>query len=163
MMPLPRILLQSAVIAALGLLAGLAINHRLVLDAIAGRLAPPATAVRSAVDQLPQPALLTEVRELLAAGARPVDAREAAQFADGHLPGALSLPLGEFDVQLEDFRRQVAAGETLVLYCSGYGCPDSFDLGLLLMAAGYRDVRVFEGGLPEWRDAGLPVAREGGR
>jgi rhodanese-related sulfurtransferase len=45
----------------------------------------------------------------------------------------------------------------LVIYCNGYGCPDSFDLGLRLIEAGYRDVRVFEGGLPEWRDAGLPV------
>lgn len=162
-MLLPRALLQAAAIAALGLLVGLAINHRLVLDAFAGRLAPPATAVQSAADQLPPPVLLAEVRELLAAGARPVDAREAAQFADGHLPGALSLPLGEFDAQLDGFRLQVAEGETLVLYCSGYGCPDSFDLGLLLIAAGYLDVRVFEGGLPEWRDAGLPVVREGGR
>jgi rhodanese-related sulfurtransferase len=163
MMPLLRTLMQSAVITALGLLLGLALNHRLVLDAFAGRLAPPAPAVLSADGQLPQPALRAEVRELLAAGARPVDAREAAQFADGHLPGALSLPLEEFDAQLEAFRQQVAAEETLVLYCSGYGCPDSFDLGLLLMAAGYRHVHVFEGGLPEWRDAGLPVAREEGR
>lgn len=163
MMPLPRILMQSAVIALLGLLAGLAINHRLVLDAFAGRLAPPATTAQSTAGHLPQPVLLAEVRDLLAAGARPVDARDQAQFADGHLPGALSLPLGEFDVQLDAFRRQVAGGETLVLYCSGYGCPDSFDLGVLLLAAGYLDVRVFEGGLPEWRDAGLPVASEEGR
>jgi 3-mercaptopyruvate sulfurtransferase SseA len=28
---------------------------------------------------------------------------------------------------------------------------------MLLLRAGYRDVRVFEGGLPQWRDAGLPV------
>jgi 3-mercaptopyruvate sulfurtransferase SseA len=47
----------------------------------------------------------------------------------------------------------------LVLYCSGYGCPDSFDLGIILLAEGYRDVRVFEGGFPEWADAGLPVER----
>lgn len=163
MIPLPRTLLQSAVIAALGLLVGLMINHRLVLDAFRGRLAPPATAVQTAAGQLPQPVLLAEVRDLLDSGARPVDARDAAQFADGHLPGAISLPLGEFNAQLDGFRRQVAADETLVLYCSGYGCPDSFDLGLLLIATGYLDVRVFEGGLPEWRDAGLPVAKEGDR
>ena len=163
MMPLPRVLLQSGVIVLLGLLAGLAINHRLVLDAFAGRLAPPATTAQSMAGHLPQPVMLAEVRDLLAAGARPVDARDQAQFADGHLPGALSLPLGEFEERLDAFRRQVAAGETLVLYCSGYGCPDSFDLGVLLLAAGYQDVRVFEGGVPEWRDAGLPVVSEEGR
>ena len=45
----------------------------------------------------------------------------------------------------------------LVVYCSGYGCPDSFDLAMRLLAAGYRDVLVFEGGFPAWQDAGLPV------
>jgi 3-mercaptopyruvate sulfurtransferase SseA len=30
-----------------------------------------------------------------------------------------------------------------------------------LIETGYRDVRVFEGGYPEWRDAGLAVAGEG--
>jgi rhodanese-related sulfurtransferase len=48
-----------------------------------------------------------------------------------------------------------------VTYCSGFGCPDSFDLGMRLIETGYRDVRVFEGGYPEWRDAGLAVAGEG--
>jgi len=49
---------------------------------------------------------------------------------------------------------------TLMLYCSGFGCPDSFDLGERLLAEGYLDVRVYEGGFPEWRDAGLPVEKE---
>jgi len=162
-MPIPRILFQSALIAVLGLAIGLAINHRLVFDAFAGRLAAPVSVGSSTGSHLPQPVLLAEVRDLLAAGARPVDARDEALFAEGHLPGAIALPLGEFDARLEAFRRQVAVGETLVLYCNGYGCQDSFDLGLLLIAAGYHDVRVFEGGLPEWRDAGLPVIKGEGR
>jgi rhodanese-related sulfurtransferase len=162
MTPLPRIVLEAALIAALGITVGLASNQRLVRDAFAGRLtASPPVAARSAAT-LPQPVLLAEVRELLAAGALPIDAREADLHAAGHLPGALSLPIGAVETLLDEFRRQVAADRTLVLYCSGYGCPDSFDLGLLLMAAGYLDVRVFEGGFPEWRDAGLPV-EEGGR
>ena len=56
--------------------------------------------------------------------------------------------------------REVPRPRTIIAYCSGYGCPDSFDLGVQLLAEGYLDVRVFEGGLPEWRDADLPVARE---
>jgi rhodanese-related sulfurtransferase len=103
--------------------------------------------------------LLTEVRDLTAVGALPVDARDGALYAEGHLPGAVSLPLAEVDALLESFRQQVAAERTLVLYCNGYGCPDSFDLGLRLIGEGYRDVRVFEGGFPEWRDAGLPVVK----
>ena len=154
---LQRILLEAVLIAALGVTIGLAVNHRLVVDAFAGRLAVPAKATPETQAHLPQPVLLAEVRELAAAGALLVDARESALYAEGRLPGALSLPIGEVEAMLPEFRRQVDPARTLVLYCSGYGCPDSFDLGLRLIADGYRDVRVFEGGYPEWRDAGLPV------
>lgn len=163
MSSLLRTLLETSAITLIGLLVGLTINHRLVLDAFSGRLAAPVTVTALVETHLPQPALLPEVRELLAAGATPVDARDGALFADGHLPGALSLPLGEVDRQLDAFHRQVPVKETLVVYCNGYGCPDSFDLGQRLIAAGYQDVRVFEGGFPEWRDAGLPVSRERSR
>ena len=159
MTPLQRTLLESMVIALLGLLAGLAINHRLVLDAFAGRLAAPPAATAPAAAAVPQPVLLADVRELLAAGALPIDARDDALYADGHLPGAISLPLGEVAARLDSFRQRVALERTLVLYCNGYGCPDSFDLGLQLIAAGYRDVKVYEGGFPEWHDAGLQVVK----
>jgi len=157
MTPLQRTLIETVLIALFGLLAGLALNHRLILDAFAGRLAAPLPVAAPANAALPQPVLLAEVRDLAAAGALPVDARDAALYAEGHLPGALSLPLGEVESQLPAFRQQVAVDRPLVIYCNGYGCPDSFDLGLRLIEAGYRDVRVFEGGFPEWRDAGLPV------
>lgn len=154
---LPRIITEAALIALLSATVGLAINHRLVVDAFAGRLNVSQSTTSAPGAALPQPVLLAEARELLAAGALAVDAREAGLHAEGHLPGAFSLPFGEFEGRFPEFHRQVASDRTLVLYCSGYGCPDSFDLGLRLIAAGCRDVRVFEGGFPEWRDAGLPV------
>lgn len=154
---LQRILLEAVLIAVLGAAIGLSINHRLVFDAFAGRLAAPTKTTSETQSHLPQPVLLAEVRELASGGALLVDARDGALYADGHLPGALSLPLGEVEAQLVGFRQKVDTGKTLVVYCNGYGCPDSFDLGLRLIKEGYRDVRVFEGGFPEWRDAGLPV------
>ena len=157
MIPLPRILVEAMLIAALGVTVGLAVNHRQVADAFAGRLAPPPPQSAAApASLLPQPVLLAEVREL-AGDAVLVDARDAALYADGHLQGAVSLPLGEVEGQLAGFRQKVPVEKTLIIYCNGYGCPDSFDLGLRLLKSGYRDVRVFEGGFPEWRDAGLPV------
>lgn len=154
---LQRILLETALIAVLGVTIGLSVNHLLVVDAFDGRLAASAKPSAETRSRLPQPVLLAEVRELAAAGALLIDARESALYAEGRLPGALSLPLGEVEALLPEFRRKVDPSRTLVLYCSGYGCPDSFDLGLRLIAEGYGDVRVFEGGFPEWRDAGLPV------
>lgn len=161
MKPLQRILLDAVMIAALGATIGLAVNHRLVADAFAGRLAAPAplTAAPAGAAKLPQPVLLAEVRDLAGSGAVLVDARDGVPYAEGHLPGALSLPLGEVEARLAGFRQQAGVEKTLVVYCNGYGCPDSFDLGVRLLKEGYRDVRVFEGGFPEWRDAGLPVAK----
>lgn len=156
-----RILLEAVLIAALGVTIGLAVNHRLVVDAFDGHLASPVKSSAETRSRLPQPVLLAEVRELAAAGALLVDARESALYAEGRLPGALSLPIGEVEALLPEFRRQVDPARTLVLYCSGYGCPDSFDLGLRLIAEGYGDVRVFEGGFPEWHGAGLPIDKGG--
>ena len=159
MKTLPRLLIDAILLAMLGATVGLAVNHRLVGDAFSGKLVVPAPAAPVSTSRLPQPVLLAEVRELAQAGAVFVDARDGALYAEGHLPAALSLPLGEVDARLAAFRRQAAAEKTLIAYCNGYGCPDSFDLGVRLLQEGYRDVRVFEGGYPEWRDAGLPVVK----
>ena len=151
-----RILLEAAVIVLLGVALGLSFNGRLLINIFSGRL--PQTQVEAEPRALyPVPVDLAEVRELGAAGAVLIDARAAELYADGHLPGARSLPLGEMDDHFEAFRQAVPADAVIITYCNGYGCPDSFDQGVRLLEAGWRDVRVFEGGYPEWRDAGLPV------
>jgi rhodanese-related sulfurtransferase len=156
-----RILLEAAVIVILGVVLGLSFNGRLLMNAFSGRPPQPPQQQQAGPQALyPSPVDLAEVRELVAAGAVLLDARAAELYADGHLPGALSLPLEEMDQQLAAFRQAVPTDAVIITYCSGYGCPDSFDQGVRLLAAGWRDVRVFEGGYPEWRDAGLPV--EGG-
>lgn len=156
---LRRIILEACVLVAFGGLAGLSLNHDLVLDAFSGRIKPPAPAEDSAVEQrLPAPVLLAEVQRLAEEGALLIDARAPEVYAEGHLPAAISLPLAEAEAHLETFRQTVAPDRTLIVYCSGYGCPDSFDLAVRLIGEGYQDVRVFEGGFPEWRDAALPVA-----
>ena len=160
MNPSLRIFLDALLLAALGATLGLAVNHRLVSDAFSGKLVA-APAVADSVARMPQPVLLAEVCELAKTGAVLVDARDGALYADGHLPGAISLPYGEVEAQLPGFRQKVDGSKTLIAYCNGYGCPDSFDLGVRLIKEGYRDVRVFEGGLPEWRDAGLPLEQGG--
>lgn len=151
-----RILLEAAVIVLLGVVLGLSFNGRLLMNVFSGRL-PQAQVETGPRSLYPVPADLTEVRELVASGAVLVDARAVELYADGHLPGARSLPLGEMDEHIEAFRLAVPTDAVVITYCNGYGCPDSFDQGVRLLAAGWRDVRVYEGGYPEWRDAGLPV------
>ena len=156
---LRRIALEAIVIAALGALIGLSFHYRLLVDALGEGVAATRSEASADAD-FPTPVGLTQARDLLRGGAVAIDARIPELFREGHLPGAVSLPLGEADAALPELRRNIPAETILIVYCSGYGCPDSFDLALRLIEEGYREVRVFEGGLPAWRDAGLPVARE---
>ncbi len=160
---LKRIVLEACVLISFGVLFGLTLNHQLVMDAFSGKLVSPQSTAEQAnsPSALPMPVLIDEVRQVRASGGVIVDARGPELFAAGHIEGAVSLPMVEIDAELADFLDQVGKDQVIITYCSGFGCPDSFDLGMVLINSGYLDVRVFEGGLPEWRDAGLPIAGQG--
>jgi rhodanese-related sulfurtransferase len=49
----------------------------------------------------------------------------------------------------------------VVVYCSGVDCPHSKKAGEKLAALGFANVRVFEGGLEAWKEAGRPVRQDG--
>ena len=153
-----RILLEALIIFALGAVFGLSFHYRLIFNAFAAGTADVAAfPALSSAKSYPVPVSLAQVQDLLAGGALAVDARIPELYREGHLPGAVSLPLVEIESGLPFFRQQIPATKALVVYCNGYACSDSFDLAMLLLRAGYENVRVFEGGLPQWRDAGLPV------
>lgn len=167
---LKQIFLEALVLGILAAAVGLSLNYKLVFNAFAGKsVATPATSTPGTkaptaetlitASTFPIPVELGELDELLATGALLVDSRNSADFEKSHLAGAISLPLATLESHLEDFKQQVSTEQPLVIYCSGYGCPDSFDLGMHLIEAGYRDVLVYEGGFPEWRDAGRPLER----
>jgi ArsR family transcriptional regulator len=95
----------------------------------------------------------TELMERIRAGVVTVlDVRPEDEFALGHLPGAINVPLGELEKRLLDLdpRREIVA------YCRGPYCVLSYEAAALLRARGFQ-VRRMEDGLPEWRAAGLPV------
>ena len=147
---LKRILLEACVLIAFGALFGLTINNRLVLDVFAGRLVPQHLIENvenelpeNAALVLPMPILLDEVQQLMTEGGLLVDARSAELFEAAHIEGAVSLPLADLDDHMADFIRRIDKDRVIVTYCSGFGCPDSFDLGMQLVEAGYSDVRVF--------------------
>ena len=165
---LRRILLEALLICSLSVTVGLSLNYRMVLDAFTGkamgaptesqaqRVPEPAAESRPAL-RFPDPVALEELDELQTSGALLVDARSSSAYVQQHLKGAVSLPLGEVDPRLTEFLANVPKDRTLITYCNGFGCPDSFDLGVRLLAAGFQQVLVFEGGLPQWRDAGRPL------
>ena len=86
-----------------------------------------------------------------------VDARSQDNYEQGHIPGAVSLPLGRFDEKIESFLGKHAPDQLLVTYCSGRTCEDSHKLARLLLEAGFTDVRVFIDGFPGWEAEGHPI------
>ena len=81
-----------------------------------------------------------------------LDVRPADEFALGHLPGAVNIPLKELEARLAE----LDPSQEIVAYCRGPYCVLSYEAVALLRERGYR-VRRLVDGLPEWRRAGLPV------
>lgn len=82
-----------------------------------------------------------------------VDVREADEFGGGHIPGAVNLPLSQFDpARLPD-----PGGRTLVLNCLG-GKRSGMALDRCAAAQAAVDTHL-AGGFSAWRAAGLPVAK----
>jgi ArsR family transcriptional regulator len=81
-----------------------------------------------------------------------LDVRPEDEFALGHLPKALNIPLAELERRLGELPRS----REVIAYCRGPYCVLSFEAVAALRARGYR-VRRLEDGYPEWKAAGLPV------
>jgi rhodanese-related sulfurtransferase/DNA-binding transcriptional ArsR family regulator len=81
-----------------------------------------------------------------------LDVRPAEEYAAGHLPGAINIPVE----QLENRLAQLPRRKEIVAYCRGPYCLMSFDAVERLRKRGLR-ARRLENGFPEWRAAGLPV------
>lgn len=81
-----------------------------------------------------------------------LDVRPEDEYALGHLPGAINIPLKALTRQLKKLDRS----REIIAYCRGAYCVLSFEAVAALRARGF-EARRLEDGLPEWRAAGLPV------
>jgi rhodanese-related sulfurtransferase/DNA-binding transcriptional ArsR family regulator len=82
-----------------------------------------------------------------------LDVRPEDEFALGHLPGAISVPLRNLEMRLAE----LDPAQEIIAYCRGPYCVLSYEAVAVLRARGFK-ARRLEDGLPEWRAAGLPVA-----
>ena len=100
-----------------------------------------------------EPVSRAELFERMRAGLVTVlDVRPADEFASGHLPGAMNIPLNQLEARLAELN----PSQEVVAYCRGAYCVLSFEAVATLRARGLA-ARRLEDGLPEWRAAGLPV------
>ena len=83
-----------------------------------------------------------------------LDVRPAEEYAAGHVPGAINIPID----QLRSHLAKVPKRREVVAYCRGPYCLMSFEAVETLRKHGLK-ARRLENGFPEWRAAGLPIER----
>ena len=88
------------------------------------------------------------------------DARPAFFYSLGHIPGAISLSKNRCDDAIHaretEIKAAVAAGKTIVVYCSSSSCPDARTVAIHLSGFGF-PAKIFYGGMDEWREASMPT------
>src|SRR2546430_10617213 len=81
-----------------------------------------------------------------------LDVRPEDEYAAGHVPKAINIPLRELTRRL----RQIPKNREVVAYCRGPYCVLAFEAVAILRERGFK-VRRLEDGYPEWKAAGLPT------
>jgi rhodanese-related sulfurtransferase len=102
------------------------------------------------VDEVTRDELLSRLE---AGNVTVIDVRPSEEYAAGHIPGALSLPLNE----LADRLASLPGDTTIVAYCRGPYCVLAHEAVRALTASGLHAIRLRDG-MIEWRLANLPVA-----
>lgn len=81
-----------------------------------------------------------------------LDVRPTEEYAAGHVPGAVSIPIAELKRRLKELPKN----KEIVAYCRGSFCAFAPEAARYLDREGFR-TRVLDAGLPDWEAAGLPV------
>jgi rhodanese-related sulfurtransferase/rubrerythrin len=85
-----------------------------------------------------------------------LDVRQPEEYEDGHIPGAMLIPLGELEARQAELERD----KKIIAYCrSG---RRSMAAAIALCGLGFRDVHNLKGGILNWRYetiGGMPEAR----
>ncbi|MEO1585228.1 MAG: rhodanese-like domain-containing protein [Planctomycetota bacterium] len=82
-----------------------------------------------------------------------IDARVPSAFKQGHLQGAINLNIADITPG-EPRRPDLAAAKSLIVYGQNPGDPLARGLALRLLEAGYKETRLFPGGVDAWTRAG---------
>ena len=86
-----------------------------------------------------------------------VDARSLEDYEEGHIQGAVSLPVGQSEDRVAAFLERYPPEASIITYCSGRTCQDSHHLAEFLLEFGYDNVTVFIDGFPGWKAEGHPI------
>jgi len=81
-----------------------------------------------------------------------LDVRPEEEYAAGHVPGAVSIPVAELKRRLKELPKN----KEIVAYCRGSFCAFAPEAARYLGSKGFRTY-ILDAGLPDWEAAGLPV------
>jgi phage shock protein E len=94
--------------------------------------------------------LLIQAHEAL----KVVDVREPDEYADGHIPGAILLPLGQLS-EASLINAGILKSDDIVVYCrSGRRSAEAYEI---MTALGYHNTNSMAGGILRWSEDSLPV------
>jgi len=77
-----------------------------------------------------------------------IDARDAGQFARGHIPGAIHMDWRQVLAK----RDSIPKNKPVLIYCNTGSL--SAQAGFALRVAGWENVRILQGGMEEWKAKG---------
>ena len=136
------------IITLLDALRGVAERHVADVE----RLVNSYLTVKDDLEPIPRDELLERVKHDLVTV---LDVRPPEEYAAGHVPGAVNVPLDE----LEHYLQALDPQQEIVAYCRGPHCVLAFDAVAKLREKGLK-ARRMQDGFPEWKQAGLPVESE---
>lgn len=90
-----------------------------------------------------------------------IDARTPERYQEGHIQGARSLPIAEFDQLADKVLLDFPDDTLIVTYCDGEDCALSAELALKLKELGFDNVRVLHNGWSVWKSHQLPFQGAG--
>lgn len=97
-----------------------------------------------------------EAKKLFDAGAVFVDVRGDADFEAGRIPGAKHIAI-KGKLTEATLMAAVKKDQPVVMYCNGEKCGLSSQACAKAVSWGYKNVKYFRGGFPDWQKAGHPV------
>jgi rhodanese-related sulfurtransferase len=86
-----------------------------------------------------------------------IDARSADEFAQGHIPGAVSIPFQSLEEQFPMIGNLIDSGRELIVYCKNRDCDDSLLLATELQAMGCSHLVLYVDGFELWKKHGGEV------
>ncbi|MCI0420138.1 MAG: rhodanese-like domain-containing protein [Acidobacteria bacterium] len=120
----------------------------------------PLNASEATSVEAPGEVQLRDVREIIASKSMVLlDGRSETDYENGHLPGAYSLSVTNFEKRFLEFSAQYPKQGAFVIYCGSGECGLSRRLASLLQQQGYRQLKIYSAGYNDWFLSGNAVEK----